>query len=58
VGAAAREDGWAQLPTAGSRVKRQGPIDPRNCGVKTFPELFEAIGLYDIGPPVTLCAVA
>lgn len=48
VEAAAREDGWAHLGTAGSAVKRQAPIDPRNHGVKNFRALFEATGLFEI----------
>ncbi|KQX26026.1 MULTISPECIES: NYN domain-containing protein [unclassified Sphingomonas] len=48
VEAAEREDGWALLSTAGSAAKRQAPIDPRNYGVKNFPALFEAIGLFEI----------
>ena len=48
VDAAAREDGWALLGTAGSAAKRQAPIDPRNYGVKNFPALFEATGLFEI----------
>lgn len=48
VEAAARDDGWAMLATAGSAAKRQAPIDPRNYGVKNFPTLFEATGLFDI----------
>ncbi|KQN25197.1 hypothetical protein ASE86_02770 [Sphingomonas sp. Leaf33] len=48
VEAAERDDGWAVLSTAGSRVKRQAPIDPRNYGVRNFPALFEAVGLFDI----------
>jgi uncharacterized protein (TIGR00288 family) len=48
VEAAARDDGWAMLATAGSAAKRQAPIDPRNYGVKNFPALFEATGLFDI----------
>jgi hypothetical protein len=36
------------LATAGSAAKRQAPIDPRNYGVKNFPALFEATGLFDI----------
>jgi uncharacterized protein (TIGR00288 family) len=48
VEAAAREDGWALLSTAGSAVKRQAPIDPRNYGVRNFPALFEATGLFEI----------
>jgi uncharacterized protein (TIGR00288 family) len=48
VAAAARDDGWAMLATAGSAAKRQAPIDPRNYGVKNFPALFEATGLFEI----------
>jgi uncharacterized protein (TIGR00288 family) len=48
VEAAAREDGWALLSTAGSAAKRQAPIDPRNYGVRNFPALFEATGLFEI----------
>lgn len=48
VEAVARDDGWALLATAGSAAKRQAPIDPRNYGVKNFPALFEATGLFDI----------
>jgi uncharacterized protein (TIGR00288 family) len=48
VDAAARDDGWAVLSTAGSAAKRQAPIDPRNYGVKNFPALFEATGLFEI----------
>lgn len=48
VEAAARDDGWAVLSAAGSAAKRQAPIDPRNYGVKNFPALFEATGLFEI----------
>jgi uncharacterized protein (TIGR00288 family) len=48
VEAAARDDGWALLSTAGSATKRQAPIDPRNYGVRNFPALFEATGLFEI----------
>lgn len=48
VEATAGDDGWANLAAAGSAVKRQAPIDPRNYGVKNFPKLFEATGLFDI----------
>lgn len=47
VEAAAREDGWAALSAAGSAVKRQAPIDPRNYGARNFTALFEATGLFD-----------
>lgn len=36
------------MSAAGSAAKRQAPIDPRNYGVKNFPVLFEATGLFDI----------
>jgi uncharacterized protein (TIGR00288 family) len=48
VEAAVRDDGWANLAAAGSAAKRQAPIDPRNYGVKNFPALFEATGLFEI----------
>ena len=46
--AAAWDDGWASMSAAGSAAKRQASIDPRNYGVKNFPKLFEAIGIFDI----------
>jgi len=48
VDAAAWDDGWASMAAAGSAAKRQSSIDPRNYGVKNFPRLFEAVGLFDI----------
>ncbi len=48
VDAAAWDDGWASMAAAGSAAKRQSSIDPRNYGVKNFPQLFQAIGLFDI----------
>lgn len=48
IEATARDDGWAAMAAAGSAVKRQAPIDPRNYGAKNFPKLFEAVGLFDI----------
>ncbi len=48
VEATAGDDGWANLSAAGSAAKRQAPIDPRNYGMKNFPKLFEAVGLFDI----------
>ena len=48
VEAAAWDDGWASMPAAGSAAKRQASIDPRNYGMRNFPELFVAIGLFDI----------
>jgi uncharacterized protein (TIGR00288 family) len=48
VEASAREDGWAAMSAAGSAAKRQAPIDPRNYGVKNFPALFAATGLFEI----------
>ncbi len=37
-----------RCPRAGSAAQRQASIDPRNYGVRNFPDLFEAIGLFDI----------
>ncbi len=48
VEASAWEDGWASMSAAGSAAKRQASIDPRNYGVKNFPKLFEAIGIFEI----------
>jgi uncharacterized protein (TIGR00288 family) len=48
VEASAHDDGWAAMSAAGSAAKRQAPIDPRNYGVKSFPRLFEATGLFEI----------
>lgn len=48
VEGAARDDGWALLSAAGSAAKRQAPIDPRNYGVKNFPALLAATGLFEI----------
>src|SRR6187549_1263519 len=48
VDAAAWDDGWASMSAAGSAAKRQSSIDPRNYGVKNFPQLFEAVGLFEI----------
>src|SRR6186713_1256436 len=48
VDAAAWDDGWASMSAAGSAAKRQSSIDPRNYGVKNFPRLFEAVGLFEI----------
>ncbi len=48
VEASAWDDGWASLSAAGNAAKRQASIDPRNYGVKNFPKLFEAIGIFDI----------
>ena len=48
VEASIRDNGWALLSAAGSAAKRQAPIDPRNYGMKNFPALFEATGLFDI----------
>jgi uncharacterized LabA/DUF88 family protein len=51
VEASMRDDGWAVLAAAGSSAKRVSSIDPRNYGVKNFPALFEATGLFDIVRP-------
>lgn len=48
VEATAGDDGWAVMSGAGSAAKRQAPIDPRNYGVKNFPALFAAVGMFDI----------
>ena len=48
VEATAGDDGWAPLDAAGSAARRQAPIDPRNYGVRNFPKLFEATGLFEI----------
>jgi hypothetical protein len=48
VEASAQEDGWAAMSAAESAAKRQAPIDPRNYGVKNFPALFAATGLFEI----------
>ena len=48
VDAAAWDDGWASMAAAGSAAKRQSSIDPRNYGVKNFPQLFQAVGLFEI----------
>ena len=48
VEAAAGEDGWAAMATAGNYVSRQTSIDPRNYKVKNFAKLFEKTGLFDI----------
>ena len=48
VEATAQDNGWAFLATAGSAAKRQASIDPRNYGMRNFPALFAATGLFDI----------
>jgi hypothetical protein len=48
IEASVREDGWAAMSAAGSAVKRQAPIDPRNYGVKTFTALYEKVGLFEV----------
>lgn len=45
----ADDDGWARASTCGSLIKRQySDFDPRNYGFKTFPSLYEGIGLFDV----------
>jgi uncharacterized protein (TIGR00288 family) len=45
----ADDDGWARASSCGSLIKRQySDFDPRNYGFKSFPLLFEGIGLFDI----------
>ena len=51
VEASMRDDGWALMSAAGSNAKRVSSLDPRNYGVKNFPALFEATGLFDIFRP-------
>lgn len=46
--AAIGEDGWALVSAAGSAAKRLGSIDPRNYGVKTFTQLYEATDQFEI----------
>ncbi len=42
-------DGWAPLGTCGSLIKRQYPdFDPRNYGFRTFTQLFEGTGLFEV----------
>lgn len=48
IEASAHEDGWAAMSAAGSAAKRQASIDPRNYGVRNFPALFAATGLFEI----------
>ena len=48
VEASAHDDGWAAMSAAGSAAKRQASIDPRNYGVRNFPALFAATGLFEI----------
>jgi uncharacterized protein (TIGR00288 family) len=48
VEATKRDDGWATLASAGSAVRRQAPIDPRNYDKRNFSTLFEATGLFEI----------
>jgi len=45
----ADDDGWARASTCGSMIKRQySDFDPRNYGFKTFPLLYEGIGLFEV----------
>ena len=45
----ADDDGWARASTCGSLIKRQYPdFDPRQYGFKTFPLLFQGVGLFDV----------
>lgn len=49
VAETADDDGWARASTCGSLIKRQySDFDPREYGFKTFPLLFEGIGLFEI----------
>lgn len=45
----ADDDGWARASTCGSLIKRQySDFDPREFGFKTFPSLYEGVGLFDV----------
>lgn len=45
----ADDDGWARASTCGSMIKRQySDFDPRNYGFKSFPLLYEGIGLFEV----------
>lgn len=45
----ADDDGWARASSCGSLIKRQySDFDPRNYGFKSFPRLFDGIGLFDV----------
>jgi len=49
VAETADDDGWARASTCGSLIKRQySDFDPREYGFKSFPLLFEGIGLFEI----------
>ena len=49
VAAAAHDNGWALVSTAGSTAKRLDPVtDPRNYGVATFTKLFEKTGQFEV----------
>ncbi|QBG46366.1 NYN domain-containing protein [Verrucomicrobia bacterium S94] len=49
VAETADDDGWARASTCGSLIKRQySDFDPREYGYKTFPLLYEGIGLFEI----------
>lgn len=42
------DDGWSELGTCGSLIKRQYPdFDPRTYGYRTFTQLFEATDLFE-----------
>jgi hypothetical protein len=48
VTATAGADGWAPMALAGSFANRDAPINPRDYGMKNFPALFAASGLFEI----------
>jgi uncharacterized LabA/DUF88 family protein len=48
VGAAADEDGWANLANVGTRIGNEGPFDHRTYGFKKLVDLFEAIDLFEM----------
>jgi uncharacterized LabA/DUF88 family protein len=48
VGAAADEDGWANLANIANRINNEGPFDHRTYGFKKLVDLFEAIDLFEV----------
>ena len=48
VASAVTPNGWAPLAAAGSAVRAQTPIDPKQYGARNFSALFIATGLFEI----------
>ena len=48
VASAVTPNGWAPLAAAGSAVRAQTPIDPKQYGARNFSALFTATGLFEI----------